>query len=151
MARIEPGGAAVLNRRTVLQRHHLSIAVAALLVGCAVDPYADIALQPGAASTLVQEEARRAMAGDKYAQLALGKRFEAGIGVPQSYRKAKRLYEQAASDSGGIVWVYSPPVGKEKTGRTVPINTGPKVAGLPEAKAWLAGMRTRIIAREDYR
>lgn len=57
-----------------------------------------------------------------------------GSAFPQSYRKAKRLYEQAASDSGGIVWVYSPPVGKEKTGRTVPINTGPKVPGLPKRK-----------------
>lgn len=131
-------------------RRTFAIAGALCLAACGMNPYSGIPLQPGVAHPALQEEVVRAMSGDKHAQLALGKRYETGNGVPQNYRKAKYLYEQAASDSGGTMWVYSPPVGKEGNGRTIPIDMGPKVSGLPEARDWLAGMRARIVERERY-
>jgi len=91
--------------------------------------------------------ARRAQAGDKQAQLELGIRFEerwrAAVrgtdgkpsrGVERDLNKARKLYAKAASNSGGTIWVYSPPVGNGTKGRTIPVNTGPKQVGLAEAK-----------------
>lgn len=45
-----------------------------------------------------------------------------------------------ASDSGGTIWVYSPPVGNGIKGRTIPVNSGPKRVGLAEAKKRLEGV-----------
>jgi len=55
--------------------------------------------------------ASEAQRGSKQAQLELGIRFEEGRGVALDMGKARKLYAQAASDSGGTIWVYSPPVG----------------------------------------
>jgi hypothetical protein len=127
-----------------------ALTAALLLAACAASPYAGIPLAPGAADPALQDEVRRAMAGDKHAQLALGIRFEEGNGVPTDYRKAKRLYELAASDSGGTTWVYSPPVSKNDTGRTLAVDRGPKIKGLEEAKLRLVGLRARVITREGF-
>ncbi len=78
--------------------------------------------------------ARMAQGGSKLAQLELGIRFEEGRGVAQDLSKAKELYAKAASASGGTIWVYSPPVGNGTKGRVIPVNAGPKLAGLVEAK-----------------
>tara|TARA_R110002124_G_scaffold68699_5_gene185550 strand:+ start:1378 stop:2067 length:690 start_codon:yes stop_codon:yes gene_type:complete len=87
--------------------------------------YADMPL------TALASEAQR---GSKEAQLELGIRFEEGKGVERDLGKARKLYAQAASDSGGTIWVYSPAVGNGTKGRTIPVNTGPKRSGLVEAK-----------------
>jgi TPR repeat protein len=140
-------------RRLSLPVHRFRVALAAalLLAGCAANLYADIPLEPGAADAMLQDEVRRAMAGDKHAQLALGIRFEEGSGLPIDYRKAKELYQLAAKDRGGKMWVYSPPLSKNDKGRTLPINRGPKVVGLEAAKVRLAGLRSRVVEREKYR
>ena len=83
--------------------------------------------------------AQRANTGDKHAQLELGIRFEEGRGVERDLKKARKLYGKAASDSGGTIWVYSPPVGNSP-GRVIPLNTGPKFNGLTEAKKRLIAL-----------
>ena len=97
---------------------------------------------PAPASSVAAELkslARRAQAGDKHAQLELGIRFEEGNGVERDLKRAKGLYRAAATDSGGTIWVYSPPVGNSP-GRTIPINKGPKQLGLAKAKERLEGL-----------
>jgi len=51
----------------------------------------------------------------------------------RAYGWARKLYGKAASTTGGKIYVYSPPVGKSK-GRVIPLDTGPKQHGLPEAR-----------------
>lgn len=104
------------------------------LGACASSEYMGISLKPGMAAIELQELARRAQAGDKYAQLALGIRLEEGRDVPVDVEHARRLYEMAASDSGGTIWVYSPPVSHDTKGRVIPITLGQKHVGLQEAK-----------------
>ncbi|WCM25839.1 hypothetical protein NDN01_17630 [Sphingomonas sp. QA11] len=115
----------------------LGVSLSLSASGCASSEYAGISLEPGTASADLQVLARRAQAGDKYAQLALGVRYEEGRGVPRDLAKSKTLYARAASDSDGTLWVYSPGNGKAK-GRVVPIDSGPRQAGLSEAKSRLS-------------
>jgi len=109
------------------------ITVLLLFEGCATADYAGIPLQPGRADPEVQEIARLARAGDKQAQFDLGKRFETGDGVAQNREQAITLFRQAASSSGGILRICSPPVGSTP-GRTNPINQGTLVPGFPETR-----------------
>ncbi len=102
--------------------------------------YAGIDLQAvpaGKEAGEIQSLARRAQAGDKYAQLELGIRYEEGDGVERNLTRAKKLYKAAASDDGGKIWVYSPPVGNGTSGRVIPVDAGPKRYGLAEAKVRL--------------
>lgn len=87
--------------------------------------------------------ARLASDGMKNAQLELGIRFEEGLGVEQDFAKAKKLYALAAADSGGTLWIYQPPVGNGTTGQTVPIDMGPKIYGLNEAKRRLSALNAK--------
>ena|GEM_PF-1352334 len=86
---------------------------------------------PAMPLTALASEAQRE---SKQAQLELGIRFEEGRGVERDLDKARKLYAQAASDSGGTIWVYSPSVGNGTKGRMIPVNAGPKRSGLAEAK-----------------
>ncbi|MHA6318294.1 hypothetical protein ACXYN8_11620 [Altererythrobacter sp. CAU 1778] len=76
----------------------------------------------------------KAMTGDKHAQFELGMIFARGDAVPQDCVRARKLLRQAASRTGGTIWVYSPPVTKGGAGRVVPIDQGPLQAGLQTAK-----------------
>lgn len=76
--------------------------------------------------------------GNKQAQFELGMRFARGDGVPQDCDKARRLLRQAAAQTGGTIWVYSPPVTKGGSGRVIPIERGPVQPGLQTAEASLA-------------
>ena len=100
------------------------LAAALLIGGCASQQYMGVSLKPGGADPAVQALAARASAGDKQAQLDLGIRFEEGAGVARDLTSAKKLYRQAASDSGGTIWVYTPPVGNGTRGRVVPVQYG---------------------------
>jgi len=111
------------------------------LAACAPTTYAGIPLRGGAADSELQELARRAHAGDKQAQLQLGIAFEDGLGVPVDLDRASRLYQQAASDSGGAVYIYSPPVGREGSGRVIPVANGPRRQGLAAARARLVRLQ----------
>ena len=108
-------------------------AIITLQACAAPSSYMGISLVAGAADPELQQLAYRAQAGDKQAQLELGIRFEEGRGVPVDAKRAMGLYRMAASDSGGTMWVYTPPVGNETKGRVMPINTGPRLPGLEEA------------------
>lgn len=86
----------------------------------------------------LQALAKFAQAGVKQAQLELGIRFEEGRGLPQDLQRTKELYQRAASTTGGPMWIYQPPVTKGAKGGVVPVDTGPKLFGLQEAKRRLA-------------
>jgi len=75
--------------------------------------------------------------GDKAAQLALGRRYEAGIGVRRNLKRAAALYAMASRFTPGTVYVYSPGFGNVG-GQVIPVNIGSDQAGLPEAKYRLA-------------
>lgn len=111
----------------------LGCAVTMLSACAAPSSYMGIALNLGATDAVLQQQARLAVNGDKQAQLDLGIRFEEGLGVERDLSKAKQLYRQAASDSGGTVWVYSPPVGNGTSGRVIPVNSGVRKRGIAEA------------------
>ncbi len=121
----------------------LAIAAASVALGgcAATSSYAGIPLSPGAANPELQNLARRAQAGDKHAQLELGIRYEEGQDVPVDLKRAEKLYRLAASDSGGVIHVYTPPVGKNRRGRVTAINQGSRRPGLAEAKARLEHLR----------
>ena len=87
---------------------------------------------PLAASSLASQQCR-ADAGDKTAQLQLGKRYEEGIGVTRDPSRAASLYRAAATANPGTIYVYTPPVGYAP-GTVIPVNTGPAQPGLPEAQ-----------------
>ena len=123
---------------------YLAICLGTSALGSCASPSHYMGIDLVSASTAASEQtelqqlARRAQAGDKQAQLELGARFEEGRGVPVDLDKARKLYAAAASDSGGTIWVYSPPVGNGTKGRVIPVNTGAKQVGLAEAKKLLA-------------
>lgn len=110
--------------------------------GCsAPTSYMGISLAPGATAPELQGLARSAHAGDKQAQLQLGIAYEEGRGVARDMGRARKLYALAAADGGGTIWVYQPPLKKGGSGRVVPVNLGPKVVGLAEAKDRLVRLR----------
>jgi hypothetical protein len=113
------------------------LAVALSLGACAANSYMGIPLAPGAAEAGLQRIAERARDGDKQAQLELGLKFEKGIGVPSDAHAARAMFARAARDSGGVIWIYSPPVRKGESGRLISVDSGPKIQGLREAKARL--------------
>jgi hypothetical protein len=117
-----------------MMRRSIGAALLFAASACASHSYMGITLRPGQAPPELQDLARRAQAGDKQAQLDLGIRFEEGVGVAVDRKRAIRLYRQAASDSGGTIWVYSPPVGNGTTGRVIQVDQGVRQRGLSEAE-----------------
>ncbi len=88
----------------------------------------------GLAALPLPDLGRMAQGGNKHAQLELGIRFEEGRGVERDLGMAKKLYRLAASDSGGRIWVYSPPVGNGTKGQVIPVGMGPRRFGLVVAQ-----------------
>jgi TPR repeat protein len=107
---------------------------------CASSSFIGMSLIPGRAAPELRELARRAMAGDKQAQLDLGIRFEEGDGVPVNRKRARRLYRMAASDGGGPAWVYVPSVIEGRPGRVMQLGEGSRQAGLAQAKLRLEAL-----------
>jgi hypothetical protein len=112
----------------------------AAATACAAHSYMGIPLVPGQAYPEIQSLARRAQSGDKQAQLDLGIRFEEGVGVPVDRKRAIRLYRQAASDSGGPIWVYAPSPGGGAPARVVQVDRGVAESGLEQAKRRLSAV-----------
>lgn len=111
------------------------ISPALLLSGCATQKeYMGIAFTPGTNSSEVQNLARRAQRGDKQAQLELGIRYEEANGLPQDVKRARKLYRMAATPSGGTIYVYVPATTTSGKGYVTPVNMGPQMEGLEEAK-----------------
>jgi hypothetical protein len=114
------------------------------LAGCAApSSYLGVSLRPGAVDDAIQQQARQAMAGDKQAQLDLKIRVEERMGAARDLTKAKKFYRQAASDSGGTIWVYTPPVGNGTRGRVVTVPSGIKQNGLTVAQRKLQTLEER--------
>jgi hypothetical protein len=127
--------------RCRIRAKRFRVATLALFISsCATNNYMGVPLTAGAADPELQELASRAQAGDKHAQLELGIAFEEGRGVPRELKTAEKLYRLAARDSGGTMWVYSPPVGNGASGRVIPLRRGPRQAGLTEAQARLEAL-----------
>ena len=112
------------------------LAAILMLPACAGKVYMGVPLTVG--DPTLRSLAGRAAAGDKQAQLDLGIRYEEGRGIRRDVAKARRLYQLAASDSAGLLWIYTPPVGKGAQGRIMPLNVGPRIKGLKEAESRLA-------------
>jgi hypothetical protein len=119
----------------------------ALSACAAASSYAGIPLAPGAADEDLQQLARRARAGDKQAQLELGVRYEEGRGVPPDLKRARALYQSAASGSGGRQLVVVPGSSSGSRPTVVPISTGPRSPGISEAITRLKRLSDPI--RED--
>ncbi len=116
-----------------------------LLDACAAPTsYAGIDLRPGLENTQLQATAQRAQYGDKRALLELGIAYEEGRTVPVDLKRARALYRAAASTTGGTIFVYQPPVRKGGAGSVMPVNMGPVVPGLAEAKARLKALEGRV-------
>jgi hypothetical protein len=95
--------------------------------------------------------AMRASSGDRHALLELGIRFEEGRGVPVDLRRAARLYRQAAATTGGTTMIYVPATRRGGSGYVMPVNLGPVVHGLPEARDRLRALRKRRAAEGTQR
>jgi hypothetical protein len=115
------------------------MALTSLALGACAAPtsYVGISFAPGAAAGDLQELARQALAGDKQAQLDLGIAYEEGRGIAVDLKRAEELYRLAAVDGGGVIWIYSPPVGNGTSGRVVPIDRGKVRGGLMAARSRL--------------
>ncbi|EJL21732.1 hypothetical protein PMI01_05147 [Caulobacter sp. AP07] len=125
----------------------------ALLWSCATNQAFGIDLAAPSTPEEVRALARGAQGGDKLAQLELGKRFEAGRGVPKNPGRAGKLYAAAASpnDGASIRTLYSPNGGVS----TTVLNGGGAGGGLPYAAvrgcvlAGKAGKRCADLAGVD--
>lgn len=124
----------------------LTLVATAFLGACNTSNYMGIALTPGAVEPALQQLALRARDGDKQAQLELGIAFEEGRGVPVRLGNAVALYRSASLPTGGTNMIFVP----DAAGRTisaVPVDSGPRVEGLPEAKQRLQATTSRKISR----
>ena len=80
--------------------------------------------------------------GEQAAQYRLGQAYENGeLGLTPDIRKAKRLYQSAASRRSGTIYVYSPPVGSETSGRVLPVRNGSDQPGVPQAREALQRLK----------
>jgi hypothetical protein len=132
-----------LSRVGVLSSLFTAAGTAIHLASCAAPTsYMGISLKPGAAPLGLQALAGRAQAGDKRAQLDLGIAFEEGILVLQDFVKAKLLYKLAATDDGGPMWVYVPPVNGSR-GRVLAVGNRPVNQGIVEARKRLSTLKVR--------
>jgi hypothetical protein len=112
-----------------------------LVNGCASVPDPQCAgrlpLEPVVALTC------RAASVDKQAQVDLGNAYANGNGVPRDLQRAVKLWQAAANATSDVTYVYSPAVGKEAYGRSIPVRSGVGIAGLPQfllGRAYLEGL-----------
>lgn len=114
----------------------------AMLAGCTGYNKFGIDLRPGRASAEMQRLASLSSVGDKAAQLELGVRYEEGRGVAGNLARAKKLYQLAARDAGGPLYVYSPSPGNSSPSRVLRVERS-LVPGLYAAAIRLEKLRSR--------
>ena len=131
-----------------MRRAAAALSLALLLIsGCSSrTSFQGIEFAAGAADPELSALAVRASSGDRHALLELGIRFEEGRGVPMDWRRAARLYRMAAATSGGTTMIYVPPTRRGGSGYVMPVNLGPEIRGLPEARTRLQALRKRRAA-----
>lgn len=122
-----------------------------LLAGCAARTSFQGNPFSGGRDPALSALASRAAGGDRHALLDLGIRFEEGRGVPLDWDRAADLYRSAAASSGGTMMIYVPPTRPGGTGSVMPVNSGPVIPGLPEARDRLDALRKRREAGETPR
>lgn len=118
-----------------MQRSLAVLITSVLLVGCASSGLGVARTSMPQALLPLYDQAK---AGDKRAQFSLALAYADGAGVPKDCDQARRLLRLAATETGGTIWVYSPPVGNGTQGRVIPINQGPRQPGLRSAQQLLA-------------
>lgn len=94
----------------------------------------------GKGHTPVEQLNCLALAGDRRAQLELGKRYELGLGVERDDERAAKLYETASADIPEHTAIYTPPVRLQGRGQTMLIENPNAGDGLAEAKYRFGGM-----------
>ena len=114
------------------------VLVGLLATACAPrSQYMGLDLRPSSnIASDVRALAQKAQAGDKQAQYELGRWFEASTDA-DGLKKAIKLYRQAANDSGGPLWVYTPSPGGGAPGRVIQVEVGSRSEGLSEARTRL--------------
>lgn len=91
------------------------------------------------ATSMLSDVSVAARAGDKRAQLELGKWYEEGHGVARDLHRAKKLYRAAASDTPDKTWIFVPQAGSTP-GAVMAVTPGTRAAGLIEAQARLCAL-----------
>lgn len=133
-----------MGRNSMKQPAWVALVAAALcLPGCGtlirdtlVHSYMGIPFDVSETPPEIAELAQRSLAGDKQAQLDLGIAFEEGRGLAVDLDKARKLYQLAASDSGGPMVVYVPGF-RGDSGLMTRVGVGADRRGLVEAQARL--------------
>ena len=122
------------------------LAAALLMGGCASQQYMGVSLKPGGADPAVQALAVKAQGGDKQAQYELGRWFEDSTDA-DGLKKAKRLYRQAASDSGGSRLLLVP----SSSGLTTSVvGMGPKIGGNAAAQTRLQKLTSAQKIKQNH-
>lgn len=125
------------------------ILVCLAVTACARGSYYGIPINSDTTTTEIRSLAHQARRGDKSAQLELGKRFEAGLGVEQDLLKARDLYFDAATGQGaGRISVSPPPNGKGAA--PIIIRQSQRTAtGLPEAMLRWERVQRRLAIQSE--
>lgn len=109
------------------------IPLALSLSSCASNQYMGISLLPGEADPTLQALVKRASIGEKPAQLELGLKLYVGKDVVTNRRRACKLFQMAAGDGTGNLWVYIPSPGGGAPSNVVPMRTRDDKSGIPLA------------------
>ncbi len=118
-----------------LGRDIIAAALAALMLsGCAssADQTAECELQT--TGLIPDQLASRACGGDAFAQYEIGLIYENGTDIPENLRKAAKWYKRAAARKSPTAPIYLAPVGNQRTGWVMPVQTGPVSPGDADAQ-----------------
>lgn len=92
-------------------------------------PGTDCPPQPPGSSSNYSALACHAANGDRSAQLTLARAYEVGVGLPRDMNKAISWYRRAAASKSGKLPIYVAPVGNQKYGHVMMLDTGPTEPG----------------------
>lgn len=123
-----------------MQRLILALSMVLLLQGCTSLAGIGHKCRQHQVPGNLQATLHDACSGNQHASLAIGQHFEnlAESGSTVSdYSAAAYFYELASASSSGQTYIYVPGAGNV-AGYTMPVTTGPRTTGLPEARQRLA-------------
>lgn len=78
--------------------------------------------------------ASSACGGDEFAQYEIGLIYESGTGAPGDLKQAAKWYKRAAARKSGTAPIFLAPVGNQRTGWVMPIESGPASRGDADAQ-----------------
>jgi hypothetical protein len=92
-------------------------------------PGADCAAQRPGGGTNFAALVCHATNGDRSAQVTLARAYETGAGLPQDMKMAVEWYRRAAAPKTGKMPVYVAPVGNQKYGNVMMLDSGTETPG----------------------